>query len=329
MKVRALHQPDWTLLVFSEVRRLKRRLAELKDRGFVTVYFGSAPDVNATDGRSSKERQIAVKEMREILRKRKLPDNLGDLFREFRDFFRDSPESLRPGADAPMSAYKVMVIDGATRLQTILEQLAVLTVQLDLADQSVIGFLRLRQPNEDVFFSIITRWCDPDRPGSYGGFIGPYRRAAFRKTREQEAIPLDAKGNEDLFSPEGMAARARGGKPLKVPSPMSSHLMGLTVWQAARAAGVPERTIRRWIAGNKVRASKDRRGVMRIPRDEVTRLASERNDQLVWKNCLRIRSKMSSTAAARRWVELRRKRGGKSREVRKQLLASAKAGSGD
>jgi excisionase family DNA binding protein len=311
---RALPWKDWILL--TALRQGKKEGGRFKwiEAGWITVYFGRAPVGEIEDGRPPKATKRAQRDMRRILRLYAFPNDMQT------DLFPDQPDWLRPGVEPPMSRYKVMVIDARTSIKVIIEQLSVIMAQLNLADESVMKFLRLRIQDPAILSSIIAQFADPDHPGSYGEFVKRLRREAARHARKQRAASLD---RNQYLEPELIQERARRGKPVKNSHRQSVHPLGLTVWEVAEQTGIPETTIYRWIDSGQLQAAKDDHAVKRIPVEEVLKMQSHRDEGLLWKKLVEIRCEISSEPAARRWVQRKRKQGIDPRSLLKQLWKPA------
>ncbi|MBM3301360.1 MAG: hypothetical protein FJY85_15580, partial [Deltaproteobacteria bacterium] len=266
---RALRWKDWILLTVLERGKKERSRFKWIESGWITVYFGRAPEPGNSPDRPPEERKKAQRKMREILRLYAFPQSMPN------DLFKDQPDSVQPGKVPPMSRYKVMVIDRKTSTKIITEQLAVIMAQLNLADNSVMNFLRRRTPNGDTLSVVIAQFADPDHPGSYGEFVKRLRREAARKAKRQEAASLD---HNEFLDPEFMEERVRQGKPVKSSRHHDDHPWGLTAWEVAAQIGIPVSTVYRKINTGKVRAAEDEHGVKRVPPAEVLKIQSKRDE---------------------------------------------------
>jgi len=290
--VRVFHWPDWTLVTLLGRGERTRGRMIWTEKGFITVYFGAAPEHDTNPARSEKDCRKTIREMREVLRLREFPANTPT------NLFKDQPGLIAPGKTPSMSGYKVLVINGATPIETIKEQLAVLCFQMNFADESLWNYLRTRQRSEDVLLVILKKFTDPSHPGSYGDFVGRIRRATSRKTWERKAPAL------------------------------SSHPLGMTVSEASISAGTARSTLYDMIDAGKLNACRDERGVLRIPTAEMSGLRPLIDKKPIWKQLIEIKARTSSLPAARRWVQRARKKGLDPKDVLKRLGSAGKQDEG-
>ncbi|NWG14071.1 MAG: hypothetical protein HXY20_11110 [Acidobacteria bacterium] len=298
MAFRAFHWPtaNWLLLTLMQREIDEGGRDKWVDTAWITVYFGNATMLEDTTGRSPQEIGKARRQMRKVLRHFAFPKNTP------RDLFREQPDWIRPGAKTRISRYRVTVIDDRTSLVTILEQLSILMAQVGLADESVLRFLERRIPDEEMRSKLILGFVDPDRPGSYGEYRKRLMREAHRRASRNGAESLDR------FTEAGAVQQdPERGKQLRRPPCRSHHPLGVTIRQLSEETEIPASTLYRMISRGEVPFAMDEFGIMRVPETTVRQLNEKKAEEFLWKVVLTIRSRQSSVAAARRWVQRKRR----------------------
>jgi excisionase family DNA binding protein len=281
--VRIFQWINWTLMtLMSRGRRIPGKPI-WTEKAYITVYFGAAPVYEKASKWPDKDRRKAVRKMREILRLREFPANAPT------DLIGDQPELVAPRCVPALANGRLLVIDGATSIETIKEQLAVFCAQLSFGDESVWNYLRSKHKSEDVLHEIIEKFIDPAYPGSYGDFVGRLRRAASRKTWEHR-------------------------RPTRFDCPL-----GLTISEASAEANIARSTLYDLIRVGRLKAAKDKGGVLRIPLKEVQKIAMGIREKEIWRDCMSIKAGSSNPVAARKWIERKKKQREKAADVLRYL----------
>jgi len=280
---RVLVYPHWTHIVFLHLNKKNDARPAWEEVGYLTVYFGRYADDVERPNRNPKELRAVQRQMRQILRLRKFPPDTDTAL------FKDQPDSIAPGNIPAMARYKVMIVDKRTPLETIVEQLALICLQLGTEDKSLWDYLSSRHKSMDVMLALIENFVDPQYPGSYAAYVARLRRGARRKTRNAEEISCQN------ISPE------------------------MTVSQAAQQANCPLSTLYDLIKRGDVIACRDGRGLLRISQAEVQRLARLMKERADWKELQERRAEETGYEASRKWIQRQKAKGRNPRDLEKAL----------
>jgi helix-turn-helix protein len=296
-------------------------------RLWITVDFLSAADrLRAT---KTAEQKKFDKAFRKPLRARRLPEDLGlGAGIEWRSLRRGAETEeevvIRPGQKNVLWEIKRLVLDSATLERVVLEQLVIYFTQAGLADESVWEYRRRIHPNESLVDELIEKFVDPSWPSSYLNFKKRLKKKYQRERAESSHLTF---GEEDLGRIEATNEQERRGLrnlghsdqalegDFTATSPQSHSL---SVFQASRDLGIPRQTLYRLIKSGRLHSSK-REGRLVIDRPSLEKTAVK----YIWREILRLRTELTNpaaasaaaVAAARKWVQRKKKAGVKPRQL--------------